>query len=1711
MENGGGAAIMNNNKILVLGRHRHVIDGVEEVKNRFQRPPLNKAQSDKGDNGAYKPSVGAPNNRGFWVIIEFHTKEVLENFKSHVGVGSWFSSLEYASNTSVIDERVVWVDIEGTFNVKGKVLWIRAKEVSGWVPDFLEEEEGEDISDDDTSVNEIDGEKNEDDMQADSDNEDDVDEVPKTIFNKSHEVSNEGNENGIEECEINSEDPFNIYDLLKKNPCGNDKEVANFNATLEYPPGFTPRNDSCNKEDQDGFLNVEEQALKQKVKVQDNFIRDNSNRGVSQSKDVDKESHCSGHFKRTTGPPTGGSILKVLDELIKVGQTMGYKMDGCANNIEEIIKIRGILCVWDSKTFRKHNSTVSDYFVAIQGDWIPNAKKYLIISVYAPQEISEKRMLWSYLNHVIDSWSGETIIMGDFNEVRSKEHFGTIFIYHNAIAFNSFISSGSLVEVPLRGCAFTWCHKSGSKMSKLDRFLISEGLMGSCPNISAITLDRYLSDHRPILLREACYDYGPIPFRMFHYWFEWDGFDKFIVDTWTNISILDNNAISQFMKKLRYLKEQIKSWVRNKKESASVKKLNLKSMLNDIDLLIDDKKVDQELLNKRVHVMNSLHDLEKLEASEVAQKVKINWSIEGDENSRYFHGMLNKKRNQQAIRGILKEGTWLEDPMSVKNEFLSHFKERFDSPSSSRLMLDMAFPNRVSAEQLIELERNVSKEEIKRAVWDCGSDKSPGPDGFTFGFYRRYWDTIEKDVVDAVSYFFSVGMFPKGGNASFIALIPKMQDAKVVKDYRPISLIGSVYKIIAKILANRLVGVLGDLIHEVQSAFIANRQILDGPFILDELIHWCKSKKKQSMIFKVDFEKAYDSVRWDYLDDVLNKFGFGSKWRAWIHNCLVSSKGSILVNGSPTGEFYFRKGLKQGDPLSPFLFLLIMESLHLSFQNVVNEGMFKGVSVSSSLHLSHLFYADDVIFMGQWSESNINTIIQALDCFYKASGLRMNLHKSKLMGIAVKDEVVSRAAIKMGCSTLKTPFTYLGIKVGGSMARIRSWDEIVDKVHSRLSKWKMNTLSIGGRMTLLKSVLSSTPIYYMSMFKVPSQVLKCLEGIRRKFFIGADSKENKMSWFKWSRVLASKDKGGIGVSSLFALNRALLFKWVWRFHNNRNALWSRFIRAMHGNNGGLDKGSKVSYTSIWKNITIEVNRLRNKGVDLLSFMNKKKITVATKMNHNDVGFSLRRSPRDGVEMEQFSSLNAFLEGTVLSVDIRGSSHKTRWIKVVPIKINILAWKVRYDFLPTRLNLSRRGIEIQSIICPSCNKEVESSNHIFFACSLVRNIYRKIATWWESLYVEFDSYEEWLDWLISLRMSSRHKNMLEGIFYVSWWLVWNHRNKSLFDTKNPSTSETLIGQGSAVIVTADADSLSRSSADLWMACRKLPGHNDRIRNSPTEMDLFSFIHHADLTKVRIGEREGNSNVQGAGDDNVNEGAMMLRKKRKVADDASSSDLPPKKLRGDHGTFRDVGVSIVGKSLADLQGLLDSSTLAAEVGVTAMATRPAERFVISSNSSYDSNANAADAEVTSVVRSSVSDHAILTTVVATTVVAVASAPVPKAGHELGAGQVRPSIFRDSASPTTAEANVAGPSQPVGTNLSERLLKDIQPLFFEFKQLRQIDSKISKYIYKKLGKGDPVIGKIKKSAVNTDFTGGTIADPSIRTRKFRMNSIRNMILFA
>ncbi|GKD77962.1 RNA-directed DNA polymerase, eukaryota, reverse transcriptase zinc-binding domain protein [Tanacetum coccineum] len=494
-----------------------------------------------------------------------------------------------------------------------------------------------------------------------------------------------------------------------------------------------------------------------------------------------------------------------------------------------------------------------------------------------------------------------------------------------------------------------------------------------------------------------------------------------------------------------------------------------------------------------------------------------------------------------------------------------------------------------------------------------------------------------------------------------------------------------------------------------------------------------------------------------------------------------------------------------------------MESLHISFEKGMDAGMFKGISLGSSLQLSHLFYADDTVFMSQWNNSNIDNIFHVLQCFHQASGLRINMSKSKLMGVYVNNDLVEQPTLKIGCATLKMPFSYLGSKVGGLMSRIQSWNEIVDRVAARLSKWKMKTLSIGGRLTLLKSVLGSMPIYHLSIFKVPMKVLHRIESIRCQFFNGNDRLDKKPIWVKWKSVLASKEKGGLGVSSLYALNRALLFKWVWRFFTQDSSLWAKVIKAIHGTDGKIGKSTKSIYLSVWLDIVHEVEKLKGHGIDLMfprlyALEACKNLSVASKLSQSSLDFSFLRAPRGGVEQSQLVAMLSKLDGVSL-VNLRdrwrwslvGSgefsvasvrkwiddktlpevSTKSRWIKAVPIKVNIHAWKVRLDGLPTRLNISRRGLDIDSILCPLCENAVESSTHIFFTCRIVREIFRKVSCWWNVSFADISSYEEWQEWIVNSRLSLKYKSLLEGVCYIMWWHIWAFRNKSIFGLKNPA--------------------------------------------------------------------------------------------------------------------------------------------------------------------------------------------------------------------------------------------------------------------------------------------------------------------------------------
>ncbi|GJS59725.1 RNA-directed DNA polymerase, eukaryota, reverse transcriptase zinc-binding domain protein [Tanacetum coccineum] len=273
-----------------------------------------------------------------------------------------------------------------------------------------------------------------------------------------------------------------------------------------------------------------------------------------------------------------------------------------------------------------------------------------------------------------------------------------------------------------------------------------------------------------------------------------------------------------------------------------------------------------------------------------------------------------------------------------------------------------------------------------------------------------------------------------------------------------------------------------------------------------------------------------------------------------------------------------------------------MEGLHMALKDGQAANLFHGVKFGSlGLHISHLFYADDVIILSDWNQNDMDNIIRILNIFYIASGLKINIHKSNIFGVGVSSNEINSMAANTRCTSGSLPFTYLGLPIGSNMSRVVHWQVLIDKFKSRLSGWN----SIGGRLTLIKSVLGSLWIYYLSIFKAPEMVLKSLESLRASFFWGSSEDSKKLSWIKWSNTLSSHDKGGLGVGSLKAFNLSLLLKWRWRLMQKSNALWVQVVKFVHGDEAGFDNNG-CQAKGAWANIVGSVNKLHLSGIVPLS-------------------------------------------------------------------------------------------------------------------------------------------------------------------------------------------------------------------------------------------------------------------------------------------------------------------------------------------------------------------------------------------------------------------------------------------------------------------------------------------------------------------------------
>ena len=533
-------------------------------------------------------------------------------------------------------------------------------------------------------------------------------------------------------------------------------------------------------------------------------------------------------------------------------------------------------------------------------------------------------------------------------------------------------------------------------------------------------------------------------------------------------------------------------------------------------------------------------------------------------NSKYFHSNLRYNKRRNILKLLNDDGVLIEDVVEVKDRVRAHFMSSFVEPLTDRPSLNGLVFNQISLEANVSLTLPFEEDEIKEGIWSCDGDKSPGPDGFNLRFFKENWDLVKPDLLAFFSEFFVKGHIPKAFSASFLTLIPKNDHPQGLGEFRPICLIRSVYKILSKVLANRLKKVLHLVISECQSAFLGGRNIHDGVVIVNELVDLAKRKKEGCMLFKVDFEKAYDTVAWSFLFDMLKRMGFDRKWIQWIRACVSSTSLSVLVNGSPTEDFLVQRGLRQGDPLSPFLFLIVAEGLAGLVHKAADVSVFEGYVINDSISYSLVQFADDTVLIGKPSGNNLWGLKSILRSFELVSGLKVNFIKSKLIGINVANTFLEQACTFLHCKSESIPFTFLGLPVGANPRRRETWNPVIHKVRSRLASWKGRHLSIGGRVTLINSVLNSLPLYFFSFYKAPKVVIKELIMIQRDFLWGGKDGAHGMCWVAWHKVCRDKKEGGLGIKNLESFNIALLSKWKWRFLVDESANWRDILSYRYG-------------------------------------------------------------------------------------------------------------------------------------------------------------------------------------------------------------------------------------------------------------------------------------------------------------------------------------------------------------------------------------------------------------------------------------------------------------------------------------------------------------------------------------------------------------------
>jgi hypothetical protein len=467
------------------------------------------------------------------------------------------------------------------------------------------------------------------------------------------------------------------------------------------------------------------------------------------------------------------------------------------------------------------------------------------------------------------------------------------------------------------------------------------------------------SDHCPLLLGLHDNKPGRRRFHFESFWPKLDGFQEAVTSAWASVPLGQCPFIT-LDRKFKAVTKSLQSWSNKVVGQISFQLELAREILHQFEIAQDSRQLSQEELWLKNNLKKHSLALSSLKRTIARLRSRISWLKEGDANTQLFH-LHARHRKRKNFIGKLISGDQICTSQEEKIVVMDDFYDNLLGTSITRVNTINLPELGINVHDLSELDLPFTEEEVWCTIKQMPSVKAPGPDGFTGCFYKTCWAIIKKDIMAAISAIWSRKLANFGVlNSAYITLLPKMEGAEQPKDFRPISLVHSFAKLVTKLLANRLAPKLQQMVSPVQSAFIKGRFIQDNFMLVQQTARFLHQQKEPRILLKLDISKAFDSVSWSFLLELMQQLGFGQIWRDIISGLLCSSSTQVLMNGSPGDRIFHRRGLRQGDPLSPMLFILVMDVLGHMISKAASEGLLLPLSRRPLQHRISI-YADDVV------------------------------------------------------------------------------------------------------------------------------------------------------------------------------------------------------------------------------------------------------------------------------------------------------------------------------------------------------------------------------------------------------------------------------------------------------------------------------------------------------------------------------------------------------------------------------------------------------------------------------------------------------------------------------------------------------------------------------------------------------------------------------